>query len=381
MADDQADNSKRTPTRIATDAEALAAAAMEGLDRIGNDLTELRAQVEDLRGVSAGTPVSVPDNLLARLESVEQKVASPTASDPAIWQSLSDLRASIDDQAEALSRLRTSTVEQAKTIPAPGATAAPGVYGKIFAVMQRVSSVGKNGTVKPEAGKRGPTYSFRSIEDVVAAIGQAQRDVGLLILPRVMDQEVSREQVTTSSGYTTVWTTVHVKVQYVMVDPADGSQTVTSMYGEGRDNSDKATSKAMSMALKYALTQAFMVPTEDTSDGDRDHPTIEREQAAPQQARQAPQAPQAPQSAIPNPERALKGLAVVRALQAGRDANGALLSMDEAHNRLKQIEAFATREGLLDEVVDGARFRMHITAALATFEEQQGWPPQAGDEF
>jgi predicted RNA-binding protein with PIN domain len=46
------------------------------------------------------------------------------------------------------------------------------------------------------------------------------------------------------------------------------SVTVTTI-GEAADTSDKATNKAMSAALKYALIQTFSVPTKDMDDADR----------------------------------------------------------------------------------------------------------------
>ncbi len=43
-------------------------------------------------------------------------------------------------------------------------------------------------------------------------------------------------------------------------------------WGEGLDNSDKATNKAMSGAMKYALIELFCVPTQDVEDSDRTSP-------------------------------------------------------------------------------------------------------------
>ncbi len=48
----------------------------------------------------------------------------------------------------------------------------------------------------------------------------------------------------------------------------DGSSMSAVTQGEGMDNGDKGTAKAMSVAMKYCLMQTFLVPTEDLVDGD-----------------------------------------------------------------------------------------------------------------
>jgi hypothetical protein len=57
----------------------------------------------------------------------------------------------------------------------------------------------------------------------------------------------------------------------------DGSKvTVGPIPAEGLDSGDKATNKALSAALKYALIQTFSVPTEDMAEADLDSPEIGR---------------------------------------------------------------------------------------------------------
>jgi len=52
----------------------------------------------------------------------------------------------------------------------------------------------------------------------------------------------------------------------------DGSSVALEVIGEGMDSADKATNKAMAIAHKYALLQAFMIPTEDMTDPDATTP-------------------------------------------------------------------------------------------------------------
>ena len=57
----------------------------------------------------------------------------------------------------------------------------------------------------------------------------------------------------------------------------DGSKvTVGPIPAEGLDSGDKATNKALSAALKYALIQTFSVPTEDMAEADLESPEIGR---------------------------------------------------------------------------------------------------------
>jgi hypothetical protein len=56
---------------------------------------------------------------------------------------------------------------------------------------------------------------------------------------------------------------------------SDGSSVTTVITGEAMDSGDKATNKAMSVALKYALLQMFLIPTDDMRDPDATtHPEV-----------------------------------------------------------------------------------------------------------
>ena len=63
----------------------------------------------------------------------------------------------------------------------------------------------------------------------------------------------------TKSGGTLSFVNIVSEFDLIHVD--DGSSVTITTNGEGMDSSDKATNKAMSMAFKYALFQAFVVPT------------------------------------------------------------------------------------------------------------------------
>lgn len=110
-------------------------------------------------------------------------------------------------------------------------------------------------------------YNFRGIEDIVNAVNPVLGRHGLVILPDVLER-IGEERTTKSGG---AWYTVHVHVRYTLVGPA-GDTLTCSAWGEGVDNGDKATNKAMTTAFKNMLTQVFAISTKDISDGETQQP-------------------------------------------------------------------------------------------------------------
>ncbi len=155
-------------------------------------------------------------------------------------------------------------------------THTPGaIHTKLIELMQTVGAIGKNGFNNHHK------FNFRGIDDVMKEVHAAQLKVGVTILPTVLSREVS------AAGKMTV---TCLEVQYRFTAIEDGSHVDIVVWGEAADTQDKSTSKAMSMALKYGLIQALMIPTEDIADGDTDSPEVDRSQPAPR--REAPPTPE-----------------------------------------------------------------------------------------
>ena len=122
-------------------------------------------------------------------------------------------------------------------------------------VMEDVGVVGKN--ARMDSGGRGPSYAFRSHDDVVAAVQPALVRHGVVVTPRVVDQY--REMIE-RDGRSAMFH-VALLVEFTFTGPmGDSLQACTS--GEALDTSDKASNKAMTAAHKYALTMALSIPTE-----------------------------------------------------------------------------------------------------------------------
>jgi hypothetical protein len=162
-------------------------------------------------------------------------------------------------------------VEAPATIQAEGPTshtqnqAQPTVYQLMSLVMRDVRNVGKDGYNKSQ------NYSFRGVDDAIGALAQPLRDHGVFMTPEVLDfhTEVRGKM-----------NAVRMRVAFHFYGPAGDRVTATTL-GEASDVADKASNKAMSAALKYALVHTFMIPVDSKSldDGDRDHPVGQRSPA------------------------------------------------------------------------------------------------------
>lgn len=140
----------------------------------------------------------------------------------------------------------------------------PLVYPAIRGVMQ---AMGHNGIAKNHRNKE-QRFDFRGIDDVYGALNKALVDNDLLMLPRVVERTLTQRQA--KSGGTLFC--VALKLEIDLVSVADGSKHTISAYGEGMDSGDKATSKAESIAFKYAAFQTFCIPVDGIPDADADKP-------------------------------------------------------------------------------------------------------------
>jgi len=128
------------------------------------------------------------------------------------------------------------------------------VIQAILAVMRDVTHVGKEGTNEHQG------FNFRGIDGTVNALGPAMRRHGLVVLPRVVRNE--RQAIATSNNRS--MTSVVVEVEYRFFGPGGVDDTISvTTPGESFDSGDKATAKAMSVAFRTALLQAFALPTQE----------------------------------------------------------------------------------------------------------------------
>lgn len=127
----------------------------------------------------------------------------------------------------------------------------PTVLEALLAVMRDVPEIKK--------GDRNTYHNFffRGVERVVNHVGPALRKHGVLMLPVKVD--FTSRDITTDKGKT--HREVTVIVDYTFTGPAGDTLTV-QVPGEANDGSGSATSKAMSVAQRIALLQAFTIATD-----------------------------------------------------------------------------------------------------------------------
>jgi hypothetical protein len=136
----------------------------------------------------------------------------------------------------------------------------PHVYQAIAEVMAKLAKTG----IAKDRNNSQQGYKFRGIDDMYNALAPFLSDSKLLILPRMLEREITER----TSGQGKPLFYVVVKAAFDFTSAVDGSLKTIEMYGEGMDSADKATNKAMSAAYKYACMQAFCIPTEGDNDAD-----------------------------------------------------------------------------------------------------------------
>ena len=130
------------------------------------------------------------------------------------------------------------------------------IYQSIARIMEEAPAIGKDKKNTQQ------NFMYRGIDDVMNAFQPLLAKNKVFIVPQVLEQK--REERTTSKGSTLLYSICTIKYTFYA---EDGSFIEAITIGEGMDSGDKATNKAMAIAMKYALFQVFCIPTEDDPDG------------------------------------------------------------------------------------------------------------------
>jgi hypothetical protein len=342
-------------------------------------------QEDHLQSVVESVLTGRMDNLMARLEEGERRVADAIASVPIalnerlgeqggispaqlaeFGNGMADLIAKTHDRIDRIESALTGG--QSITAGAPQLGAAR----KVLELMRAVESIAKEKQANLGSGGR---FKFRGIDDAQDAVGHAMRQVGLIMRTEVVAKDYEHHTVrkSTDNGPVEVlWTTATVTMRYVFVDPETLSEHPFEMLGEGRDASDKGSSKAASMACKYGLFQALMIPVNGLDDGDAESPQVTQpyqspRQSPPEQPSQAPTsgppAADQPQSTASRHDRAVAAVTAMRGIDRWPPA--------ERMEKLAAIRDQIEREGLAAYEVEGITLRAHGIAVGRTLEANQ----------
>ena len=135
------------------------------------------------------------------------------------------------------------------------------IYESITKIMDEIPAIGKNKTNTQQG------FKFRGIDDVMNTLQPLLAKHKVFIVPETLEQ--TREERTTAKGANLIYSICKIKYKFYA---EDGSFVEATTIGEGMDSGDKATNKAMAIAMKYALFQVFCIPTEEIKDPDADTP-------------------------------------------------------------------------------------------------------------
>lgn len=135
------------------------------------------------------------------------------------------------------------------------------IYESITKIMEEIPAIGKDQTNKTQG------FKYRGIDDVMNTLQPLLSKNKVFIVPQILEQ--TREERTTNKGGNLIYSIC--KIKYIFY-AEDGTYIEAVTVGEGMDAGDKATNKAMAIAMKYALFQVFCIPTEEMKDPDGETP-------------------------------------------------------------------------------------------------------------
>ena len=245
------------------------------------------------------------------------------------------------------------------------------IYKKIIEVMQDINAISK--------GRKNDQqhFMFRGIDDVMNELHPTLAKCGIFVLPNVLEE--TRTTGKTARGGDMFYTRLKIKFGFYA---EDGSHVDAVVIGEAMDTADKASNKALSIGLKYAMLQVFCIPTEDEKDPDAvsPQPAAGTMQQQPQQKKTAAKFDFEPKGGETTPAEKKE----IGGLLASKYTNGALVfSKDEAKKYSAMRKDYTARE-VIDAIKKELQARLNPTQTMQTAgdimraqaQQAQQLPPQ-----
>jgi hypothetical protein len=136
-------------------------------------------------------------------------------------------------------------------------TPAPKIFAAMNAILADTDAIGKNQKNQAQG------FKFRGIDDVMNELHSSFAKHRVFLTTDVL--AIERVEKDTRNG----GKSLHQFITYRFTFWADdGSSVSSTQVGEAADSGDKSSNKCASIALKYALLQTFLIPTEDDKDPD-----------------------------------------------------------------------------------------------------------------
>lgn len=241
------------------------------------------------------------------------------------------------------------------------------IYKQICSVMQEINAIGKD--------RRNQTQNFqyRGIDDVMNELHSVLAKCGVFVVPQVLDE--ARTTGKTKSGGDMFYTRLKIKFTFYA---EDGSYIESVVIGEAMDTGDKASNKALSVGLKYALLQVFCIPTEDEKDPDAQSPEPQAGSMKPAPAKKAPAKfvfePKGGET-TPAEKKELGGL-----LSTKYPNGGAVFSKDEAKKYSDMRKDYTARE-VIETIKRDLNARLNPTSTMKTAGDVMGEQAQQVQEL
>lgn len=145
------------------------------------------------------------------------------------------------------------------------------IHGKMAAILKDMDAIGKNS--KNEA----QNFKYRGIDEVYNTINPVLAKHSVFMTAHILHKD--RQERTNAKGTILAFTSLRMRYRFYT---DDGSFVETEAEGEGMDSGDKSSNKAMAVAHKYALLQAFCIPTKDLDDPDAQSHEVKQGEVPPQ---------------------------------------------------------------------------------------------------
>ena len=247
----------------------------------------------------------------------------------------------------------------------------PLIYKKIIEVMADINAIGKDRRNQQQG------FQFRGIDDVMNELHSSLAKCGVFVLPKVLEE--TRTTGKTSRGGDMFYTRLKINFGFYA---EDGSHVDAVVIGEAMDTGDKASNKALSIGLKYAMLQVFCIPTEDEKDPDAvsPQPAAGTMQQQPQQKKPSAKFDFEPKGGETTPAEKKE----IGGLLASKYANGApVFSKDEAKKYSDMRKDYTARE-VIEIIKRDLNARLNPTSTMKTAgdvmreqaQQAQQLPPQ-----
>ena len=247
----------------------------------------------------------------------------------------------------------------------------PLIYKKIIEVMADINAIGKDRRNQQQG------FQFRGIDDVMNELHGSLAKCGVFVLPTVLEE--TRTTGKTKNGGDMFYTRLKINFGFYA---EDGSHVDAVVIGEAMDTGDKASNKALSIGLKYAMLQVFCIPTEDEKDPDAvsPQPAAGTMQQQPQQKKPAAKFDFEPKGGETTPaeKKELGGL-----LSTKYPDGSAVFSKDEAKKYSDMRKDYTARE-VIETIKRDLNARLNPTSTMKTAgdvmreqaQQAQQLPPQ-----